>query len=177
MNQFFSKCQCRFRKGYSTYYCLLVMLERWKSAVDKGKSFGALLIDLSKAFGCLSQELLLAKLHAYGFRIVALTLIYSYLTNRWQRTKINMSYSSWEEMLFRVPQASVIGLLLFNIFLNDLFLIMKGTDFLSYAGDNTPYRKADTIDKVIKLLKRDSIMLLKRFSDNQMKEILVNVIL
>ena len=58
------------------------LLEKWKSAGDKGKSFGALLTDLSKAFDCLSHELLLAKLHAYGFSIAALRLIHSYLTNR-----------------------------------------------------------------------------------------------
>ena len=60
------------------------------AAVDKGKLFGALLTDLSKAFDCLSHKLLLAKLHAYGFCIAALRLIHSYLANRRQRTKINM---------------------------------------------------------------------------------------
>ena len=59
-----SKYQCEFRKGYNTQYCLLAMLEKWKSSVDKGGSFGALLANLSKAFGCLSHELLIAKLHA-----------------------------------------------------------------------------------------------------------------
>ena len=62
-----------------------------------GKVFGILLTGLSKAFDCLSHELLLVKLHAYGFSSSALRLIYSYLTNRKQRTKINSSYSSWEE--------------------------------------------------------------------------------
>ena len=69
MKPFFSKQQCDFRKGYSTQYCLLSMFEKWKSLVDKGKDFGALLIDLSKTFNCLFHELLLAKLHAYGFSL------------------------------------------------------------------------------------------------------------
>ena len=107
------------------------MLEKWKSAVDKGKSFGALLTDLSKAFGCLPHELLLAKLHAYGFSIAALRLIHSYLTNRKQRTKVNLSYSLWEDILFGVPQGSILGPLLFNIILSDLFFIMNETDFAS----------------------------------------------
>ena len=58
------------------------MIEKWKSAVDKGKSFGALLTDLSKAFDCLSHDLLLAKLHAYGFSLSTLKLIHSYLKNK-----------------------------------------------------------------------------------------------
>ena len=90
MDPFLSKYQCGFRKGYSTQYCLLAMLEKWKSAVDKLKSFGALLTDLSKAFDCLSHELLLTKLHAYGFVTTALRLIHSYLSNRKQRTKVNL---------------------------------------------------------------------------------------
>ena len=100
MESFLSKYQCGFRKGYSTQHCLLLMLEKWKRVVDNGKIFGILLTDLSKAFDCLFHELPLAKLHAHGFSISALRLIYSYLANRKQRTKTNMSYSSSEEILF-----------------------------------------------------------------------------
>ena len=71
-----------------TQYCLLNMLEKWKSTVDKGKSSGSLLIDLCKAFDCLSHNLFFAKLHSYGFSFSPLKLIHSYLTNRKQRTKI-----------------------------------------------------------------------------------------
>ena len=60
------------------------MLEKWKSSVDKGSSFGVLLAGLTKAFDCLSHELLIAKRHAYGFSLNACRLVHSYLTNRKQ---------------------------------------------------------------------------------------------
>ena len=145
------------------------MLQKWKLAVDKGKSFGVLLTDLSQAFNCLSHDFLLAKLHAYGFSIVALRLIHGYSTNTQQRTKINMSFSSWEKIVFGVPQRSMLGPLLLKNFLCDLFFIVKKSDFSSYADDNTSFRITVTIEEVIKLLERDSTMLFKWFSDNQMK--------
>ena len=107
MDNFFSKFQCGFRKAYSTQQCLLPLIEKWKSAVDKDKSFGALLTDLSKTFDCLPHDLLIAKLHSYGFSLNALPLIHSHLSNRRQRTKVNESYSSWEEI--------------YSVYLKDLF--------------------------------------------------------
>ena len=75
-------------------------------------------MDLSKAFDTLNHDLLLAKLNAYGFSTDSLALIRSYLKNRWQRTKINTAFSSWTELLLRVPQGSVLGPLMFNIYIN-----------------------------------------------------------
>ena len=99
-SSFFSKSQCGFRKGFIAQHCLVSMLEKWKSATDNKKSFGALLTDLSKAFDCLSHDLLIAKLNAYGFNMSALRFVHSYLKNRMQRTKINSEYSSWVEIMF-----------------------------------------------------------------------------
>ena len=87
--------------------------------------------------------------------------VYSYLKNRKQRTKIISTYSCWEEIIFGVPQGSIPGSLLFNIFLCDLFYITSGTDFASYADDSTPYVSADTIDQVIKKLETASVKLFK----------------
>ena len=69
-------------------------------SIDRGKVFGALLTDLSKAFDCLNHDILIAKLNAHGFRLPALRLIHEYLSSRKQRTRINNSYSTWMEICF-----------------------------------------------------------------------------
>ena len=105
--QFLSKYQCGFRKGFSAQHSLLSMLEKWKSAVDNKKVFGAPLTDLSKVFDCHSHDLLIAKLNAYRFSMGALRLVQNYLSNWKQRTKINTEYSSREEILFYLKQGSL----------------------------------------------------------------------
>ena len=99
---------------------LLQMIEKWKKPLDKGGAFGALLTDISKAYDCLPNELLIAKLHAYGLDILSLKLLHSYLTKQKQRVKLNGKYSSRSEIIFGVPQGPILGPLLFNIFLCDL---------------------------------------------------------
>ena len=145
------------------------MLEKWNLSKDKGDSFGALLTELSKAFDCLSHELLIAKLATYGFSRSTLKLMYTYLFDRKQRTKISIFYSSWQYILSGVPQSSILGPLLFNIFLCDLFIIINNIDFVSYADDNTRYTTEESVEKVIHKLEIEAKSLFKPFSDNHME--------
>ena len=114
--------------------------------VDGGVS-GALLTDLSKAFDCILPDLLIAKLAAYGFDYNSLQMLQSYLSNRKQITKINYAYCKYYEILFGVPQGSISGPLLFNIYICDMFY-----GIASYADDKTPYASSSNLDALVNKL-------------------------
>ena len=116
VNTFLSPYLCSYKKGFSTQYALLSLLKKWKKTIDNKGFAGGVLMDPSEAFDTLNHELLIAKLHAYGFGKESLMSLLSYLSNHWQRSRINTSLSSWIELLQGVPQGSVLGPLLFNIY-------------------------------------------------------------
>ena len=82
LNQIFSRYQCGLRKGYNAQHCLMAMIEKWNKFHDIGRHASALLTDLSEAFDCIDHELLIAKLHAYGFDTDALKCIYPFLKGK-----------------------------------------------------------------------------------------------
>ena len=151
-----SKYQCEFRRGYNPQHCLVSLIEKWKKSVDNGGAFGALLTDLSKAFDCLPHELLIAKLDAYGFDKSSLKLMHSYLSNRKQRVKVNDRYSSWSEILFGVPQGSILGPFLFNIFICDGFYFLEDFDIANYADDSAPYCAGKSAEFIVNNLEQSS---------------------
>ena len=126
-------------------------------------------MDLSKAFDCLNHELLLAKLNAYGFSTNAIRMVHSYLTGRRQRVKVNGSFSSWKEMKLGVPQGSVLGPLLFNIFINDIFILLSETEICNYADDTTIYCSHKELQEVTLGLENDAVEISNWFAENFMK--------
>ena len=132
------------------------MIEKAKKIMDKGEHFSAELTDLSKAFDSLPHDLLIAKLHACGFKNDALYLSFSYLNNRKQRVKTNSSFSSFQNIISGVPQGFLLGPLLFIIFLTGIFLFCP-TEIASYADDNTPYATGDCLEKTLQRLEALSL--------------------
>jgi hypothetical protein len=117
----------------------LRLLEDWKSALDNNCYVAVILMDLSKAFDCLPHDFFLSKLVAYGLSSQSVKLLENYLTGRKQQIKLQGVVSGWQILQKGVPKGSIMGPLLFNIFINDIFYFIHyqhGTLY-NYTDDNT----------------------------------------
>ena len=126
-------------------------------------------MDLSRAFDTINHQLLLAKLHAYGFRKQALAIVFSYLSNWKQRIKVSNVLSSWKDLILSVPQRSVLRPLLFNIYLDDLFFFQKDVGICNFADDTATYISDESLENVLKSLEKNSMLAILWFENNYMK--------
>ena len=138
-NKILSPKLCGFRKRQSTQHALLNLMKNWQKCLDESGVAGTVLMDLSEAYDCFPRDLLLVKLSAYGFDQSAITLIAKYLSNRYQHVEIGSKFSSYLEILRGVPQGSILGPILFNLFINNLRLFIQETEVCNFADDTTIY--------------------------------------
>ena len=129
--------QYGFRKKMSTSNAMTSMLQYIYNNLDRGHEVISLFLDFSKAFDCVKHEILLKKLHVYGVRGIANDWFRSYLTNRTQYTSVDGNNSICQPINYGVPQGSVLGPLLFLIFINDFPKCTNLFKFTLFADDST----------------------------------------
>ncbi len=132
-------CQSGFRPSHSTQDTLLKTVDDWRIALDRGEYVGAILIDLSKAFDSIDHAILLSKLSAYGLLDTELNWFKDYLTGRMQRVCVDSTFSNWTRITRGVPQGSILGPLLFLIYVNDMPNAISKCSINLYADDTTLY--------------------------------------
>ena len=162
------KEQSGFREHHSCMTALTKMREAWLSEMDSGNLKGTVLLDFSKAFDLVSHNILLHKLKVYKFREQTLTLLKSYLLDRKQEDRIGKSTSEKRNLLAGVPQGSVLGPLLFILFINDLPLHIEHSNIDIFADDATLYNSSKDIRNINNDLQVDVDNVLQWCKQNNM---------
>ena len=158
--------QFGFRRGRCTSDAVTKLLSNIYKSFNNNEYFGAIFLDLSKAFDTVSHTLLLKKLEYYGFRGKSYSLIKSYLQNRKQYVSVSKCNSGLKTMKHGVPQGSVLGPLLFLLYINDFTNCLHYTSSIMYADDTTIYKSGKCISKLCNILENDLNNIVEWFNLN-----------
>ena len=162
----FYKYQYGFRENHSTDHALIEIVDGIKLAIDSSKLAGGIFVDLTKAFDTVNHRILLEKLRHLGVRGIPNKLLESYLTNRYQYVQINDNKSSLRSINCGVPQGSVLGPLLFILYINDLVNCCSIAKIRIFADDTAIYFACSNIKEFIQLVKTIMEHLDKWFTAN-----------
>ena len=168
MNNLFSPFISSYKESYNTQHVLIRLIEEWRKNLDNNYFIGGVLMGLSKAFDFIPHDLVIAKLGAYGFDKNMICYIHSYLKSRKQCVSVNNIKSTFEEIISGVPQGSIVGPILFNIFFNDFFYFILVASAHNFADDNTLSSFAKTIENLISILESESEIAINWFKNNHM---------
>lgn len=158
-----------YRKYHGCDSALLSLTEQWKKEIANNKFIGLVSMDLCKAFDTLPHELIVLKLKEYGADEGTTTLIKDYLSNRFQRVRLGDTLSNWQPICNGVPQGSILGPLLFNIFLNDLSYVIEKCTLSTYADDTQIFYADNQLSKIEETINNDVISADIWFARNGMK--------
>ena len=165
MDNCFSSHLSAFRAFYSTQHVLLRLIKEWKTNLDNNFVAGVVLMDLSKAFDCIPHDLLIAKLATYGFEEKT---CYSNLENSKQCIKINNINSNFQTITSGVPQDSLVGPILFNIFISDCFFFLCNVSVHNFTDYITLSSFAKTVNNLIRILESESGYAINLVRDSSM---------
>ena len=154
-NNLISKFQSGFRPGYSTLSALIQMCDAWFNNMDNGELTGVVFLDIQKAFDSIDHNILLDKLKFYGMSQMEFKWFQSYFTDRYQQCQINGFLSKKEKIISGVPQGSILGPLLFLIYINDLPNCLKSTIPCLYADDTQIFTSSHDTAKLADSLNSD----------------------
>uniref|UniRef100_A0A8C6T7P7 Reverse transcriptase domain-containing protein n=1 Tax=Neogobius melanostomus TaxID=47308 RepID=A0A8C6T7P7_9GOBI len=174
LDSFIERCnllsdnQFGFRNNHSTSHALFDIIEEITNAVDNKKYAIGLFIDLSKAFDTINYDILINKLEHYGIRGVALQWVTSYLKNRKQCVKIGDYQSSCQEIVCGLPQGSILGPKLFNMYINDICKTSQVLKFILFADDTNIFASGDDLQQLCRIVNLELKSVNKWFKQNKL---------